>query len=312
MIWKLETYRPAIHYRIKAALKDGKITAYHIKEAAINSNAYSIIPNNFPAGAIPNYQFDAHLLKSNITTGAWRAPYTNFLAFAEQSFLDEVAQKLKVDETQLRIDLFNQAKPAWEALKAAEEQFKDDEEALAKAKDQLTPAGNYEPDRSIGVINLVKEKSNWNNQPDGVVQGICMYFSHRTYVAEVANVVLKDGKPHIDKVFAAIDCGLVVNPDAASNLAAGGVIDGIGHAMYGEFKFENGKPLANNFHQYHLIRMTEAPDVEVYFVPSEVHPTGLGEPTLPPAGGAVANALAKLTGNRIYNQPLVKEFDVVG
>ena len=97
-----------------------------------------------------------------------------------------------------------------------------------------------------------------------------MYFSHRTYVAEVANVVMKDGKPTIDKVYAAIDCGLVVNPDAATNLAAGGIIDGIGHAMYGDFQFENGKPLANNFHQYHLIRMTEAPEVEVHFVKSEI------------------------------------------
>ena len=306
------TYRPAIQYRIKAAIKDGKMTAYHIKEAAINQNIYNVFVNNFPAGAVENYQFDCHLLKSNITIGAWRAPYSNFLAFAEQSFLDEVAQELGIDETQFRIDLFENAKPSWDAHKEAEELHKGDEEALAKAKSKLSPTGNYEPERSIGVINLVKEKSNWGKQPKGVSQGICMYFSHRTYVAEVANVIMKDGKPTIDKVFAAVDCGLVVNPDAANNLATGGIVDGIGHAMYGDFTFENGKPSANNFHQYHLIRMSEVPEIEVHFVKSDIHPTGLGEPTLPPAGGAVANAMAKLTGNRIYNQPLVKEMDVAG
>ena len=80
------TYRPAIKYRIKASIKDGKITGYHLKEAAINSNMYGLIPNFFPAGCIPNYKVSTGNYKSNITTGAWRAPYTNFLAFAEQSF----------------------------------------------------------------------------------------------------------------------------------------------------------------------------------------------------------------------------------
>ncbi len=304
------TYRPAIQYRIKAAIKDGQITAYHLKEAAVNRNAYSVIADNFPAGAVDNYQFDAHVLESNITTGAWRAPYSNFLAFAEQSFLDEIATELGQDEIQLRVDLFKKAQANYDASMAVKEDYEDDGkfmEAMRKMN-----AGRYDPKRCIEVINLVKEKSNWGKQPKGVAQGICMYYSHYTYVAEVANVTMKDGKPSIDKVFCAIDCGLVVNPDAAENLAAGGVIDGIGHAMYGDFQFENGRPLANNFHQYHLIRMSEIPEVEVHFVKNDIKPTGLGEPTLPPAGGAVANAMAKLTGNRIYNQPLIKEFEVAG
>ena len=84
-------YRPAIKYRISAAIKDKKVVGYHLKEAAINDNMYGLIPNFFPAGAIDNYQVDVANYKSNITTGAWRAPYTNFLAFAEQSFFDELA-----------------------------------------------------------------------------------------------------------------------------------------------------------------------------------------------------------------------------
>ncbi|MGI9547895.1 MAG: molybdopterin cofactor-binding domain-containing protein, partial [Flavobacteriaceae bacterium] len=103
-------YRMAIKYRIKAGIKDGKITAYHLKEAAVNSNMYGLIPNFFPAGAIDNYQVDVASYKSNITTGAWRAPYTNFLAFAEQSFFDELAEIMEVDRVQLRLDLLQNVK----------------------------------------------------------------------------------------------------------------------------------------------------------------------------------------------------------
>ena len=304
------TYRPAIQYKIKAAIKDGKMTAYQLKEAAVNSNAYSVIADNFPAGAVEHYQFDAHLFNSNITTGAWRAPYSNFLAFAEQSFIDEIAAELGQDEIEFRIALFQQAQKNYDASMAIKEKMED--EAMFVEAMREANAGRYDPKRCIDVINLVKEKSNWGKQPEGVAQGICMYYSHYTYVAEVANVVMKAGKPTIEKVFCAVDCGLVVNPDAAENLAAGGVIDGIGHAMYGDFQFENDKPLSSNFHQYHLIRMSEVPEVEVHFVQNNIKPTGLGEPTLPPAGGAVANAFAKLTGNRIYNQPLSKTLDLVG
>ena len=306
------TYRPAIQYKIRAAIKNNQVVGYHLSESAVNSNMYDRLPNNFPAGAIPNYQVDNNALQSNITTGAWRAPYTNFLAFAEQSFLDELAKEMGMDEVQLRLDLLEKSKPAFEAHKAAEEKYKDDEAALAEAKKALPPTGNYEPDRMIGVIKLVQEKANWGKAAKGVSQGISVYFSHSTYVAEIANVMMKDGKPVIDKVTAAIDCGIVVNPLGAKNQAEGGIIDGIGHAMYGDLTFENGVPSANNFHQYRLIRMAEIPVVEVHFVKSDIHPTGLGEPTLPPAGGAVANAMAKATGERIYVQPFVKTSKILG
>jgi len=104
------TYRPAIKYRIAASLKDGKITGYHLKEAAINGNMYGLIPHFFPAGCIENYQVSTGNYKSNITTGAWRAPYTNFLAYAEQSFFDELAEELNIDPIQLRLHLLQKVK----------------------------------------------------------------------------------------------------------------------------------------------------------------------------------------------------------
>ncbi|QOD59736.1 xanthine dehydrogenase family protein molybdopterin-binding subunit [Polaribacter haliotis] len=277
------TYRPAIKYRIKAALKDGKVTGYHLKEAAVNGNMYGLIPNFFPAGCIPNYKVETGNYKSNITTGAWRAPYTNFLAFAEQSFFDELATELNVDAIQLRLDLLQNVKNT-------------DDKRI-----------EYSGQRMEDTIKLVREKSNWGKNSEGTYQGFAAYYSHNTHVAEVAEIELKDGIPVIKKVTVAVDCGVVVNPTGARNQVEGGVIDGIGHAMYSDFSFKDGKPEYKNFDTYRLIRMGETPKVDVHFVENNLSPTGLGEPGLPPAGGAVANAINAALGKRMYSQPFVNE-----
>jgi isoquinoline 1-oxidoreductase beta subunit len=118
--------------------------------------------------------------------------------------------------------------------------------------------------------------------------------------------VVENNQPRVQKVCCAVDCGIVVNPEAAINMIEGGTIDGIGHAMYGAMTFKDGKPDQNNFNSYRLIRHQEAPaEIEVYFVDNGIDPTGLGEPPLPPAIGALANALYKATGKRLYDQPFV-------
>ncbi len=276
-------YRPAIKYRIAAALKDGKISGYHLKEAAINSNMYGIIPDFFPAGCIPNYKVSTGNYQSNITTGAWRAPYTNFLAFAEQSFFDELANELNIDTIQLRLNL------------------------LQNVKGTTDKRIQYSGQRMEDTIKLVREKAKWGKTKQGVYQGFSAYYSHNTHVAEIADIVLKDGYPIIKKVTVAVDCGIVVNPTGAKNQVEGGVLDGIGHAMYSDFSFENGKPKYKNFDKYRLIRMQETPKVEVHFVQNDNDPTGLGEPGLPPAGGAVANAINAALGKRLYRQPFVNQ-----
>jgi len=103
-----------------------------------------------------------------------------------------------------------------------------------------------------------------------------------------------------------VDCGIVVNPLGAKNQIEGGVIDGIGHAMYGDLTFEDGEPQSKNFNQYRLIRINETPIVETHFIENGLSPTGLGEPALPPAGGAVANAIKAAKGIRLYKQPFSK------
>ncbi|MFT7051462.1 MAG: isoquinoline 1-oxidoreductase beta subunit [Psychroserpens sp.] len=278
----LGVYRPAISYRIAASIKDKKVTGYHLKEAAINSNMYGLIPHFFPAGAIKNYKVESGNYQSNITTGAWRAPYTNFLAFAEQSFFDELADLLETNPVQLRLDL------------------------LKNVKDGEDPNIQYSAKRMTDTIKLAAEKSNWGNTKEGVHQGFSAYYSHNTHVAEVVDITLKNGLPIIEKVTVAVDCGIVVNPTGAKNQIEGGVIDGIGHAMYGDFTFKNGKPQDVNFNTYRLIRMKETPTVNTYFVENDLSPTGLGEPGLPPAGGALANAIKAATGQILTKQPFLK------
>jgi isoquinoline 1-oxidoreductase beta subunit len=276
-------YRPASKYRFKAGLKDGKLTAYHLVGAGVNMGN-STREHNFPAGSVPNYKVESHRLKSNITTGAWRAPVTNFLACAEQTFIDEIAHEIGADPVQFRLGLLD------EVIKNPHGEFR------------------YEPKRMKGVIELAAEKSKWIHKEEGIYKGFSAYYSHNSYVAEVAKVRIVEGQLKIENVVCAVDCGILVNPLGAINQVQGGIIDGIGHAMYGDMTFENGKPQLTNFDKFRLIRMVESPSqIDVHFVESDVDPTGLGEPSLPPAAGALANALFAATGIRFYKQPFAKQ-----
>ncbi len=280
------SYRPAVRYRFEAALDAaGNLIGYKLRGVGINSGNPTR-ENNFPSGAVDNLLIDSVELKSPVTTGAWRAPITNFLAFAEQSFLDEVAFEANQDPVQFRLAL------------------------LDKAKKQPTGSIQYDIDRMRSVIQLAAEKSGWGKK--SVSQGFSVYFSHRSYVAQVAEVETKNNQPTLRKIYAASDCGIVVNKSGAEQQVRGGIVDGLGHAFFGNLTFKNGEPEQKNFNAFRLIRLREVPEIEVHFVDNGIDPTGLGEPALPPTGGAVANAFFKATGKRLYNQPFVKEEGLAG
>jgi isoquinoline 1-oxidoreductase beta subunit len=275
-------YRPTYSATYRAALDaNNNLLALHINAGGIPESP--LHENRFPAGAIDNYLAESWQIESNITIGAFRAPRSNFNASAEQSFLDELAEAMGKDPIDFRLELLDRAK-----------------------NNPVGKNNEYEADRYAGVLKLVKEKSQWGKPKPGVSRGISAYFCHNSYVAEVVDIVMQNGKHVIQNVYAAVDCGVVVNPDAAANMAEGAIVDGIGNALYGEMTFKDGVPQKNNFNAYRMIRHGEAPKaIEVHFVKNEKDPTGLGEPLFPPIFAAVANALYKATKKRYYNQPFL-------
>lgn len=282
-------YRPTYQATYRAALdENNKLLAIHIKAGGVPESP--LFANRFPAGSVDNYLAEEFSIDSNITIGAFRAPRSNFMAGAEQSFLDEVAEEMGKDPIDFRLELLNRAK-----------------------ENPVGETNDYDAERYAGVLALVKEKSGWGQNDARLHRGVSAYFCHNSYAAHVLDLTIENGKPVVQKVTCAIDCGIVVNPDAAANMAEGGIVDGIGNAFYGEMTFKEGVPQKNNFHQYRMIRMSEAPkEIEVHFVQNEIDPTGLGEPPFPPVFGALANAIYKATGERHYHQPFLGEKDVLG
>jgi isoquinoline 1-oxidoreductase beta subunit len=130
-------------------------------------------------------------------------------------------------------------------------------------------------------LKLVRDKSDWSKPPADVHRGVAAYFCHNTYVAEVLDLKIANNAPMVQKVYAAVDCGIVINPDAASNMGEGGIVDGIGNALFGEMTFAEGVPEKKNFDKYRLIRQKETPrSIDIHFVQNDHDPTGLGEPLI--------------------------------
>jgi isoquinoline 1-oxidoreductase beta subunit len=276
-------YRPAYSITYRAALDaNNHLTAFHVKGGGIPEPPL-LGATTFPAGAVDNFLAENYTINSNITTGSFRAPRNNFYAGAEQSFLDEVAELAGKDPIDFRLEL------------------------LERAKTNPVGSGNrYEADRYIGVLKLVREKSGWGKETPNIHRGVSLYFAHGSYVAQVLDLTIENGRPVVERVCNALDCGIVVNPDGAANQTEGCIVDGIGVAMYGGITFSEGVPDQNNLDSYEMIRFSDTPkSIDVHFVKNEISPTGLGEPPYPPLMGALANALYRATGKRHYHQPFI-------
>lgn len=286
MLWTREDdmqgdfYRPNGMFHYKAGIGDSnELESWYEIAVGVNARRPNS-PDNFPAGAVTNFRSDGKSLTSNIQTGPWRAPGHNVIAFASESFMDELAHAMKKDPVAFRLEL------------------------LDKAEHSPTGKVNYNINKFRSVINLVAEMSSWGKNQPGRFKGFSCYFSFNTYVAEVAEVSYTNNKLKVHKVWAAVNCGRVVNLSGAETQVQGAIIDGLGHAWYNEITFDKGEAQQKNFHTYKFLRMQDAPlDVEVKFVPTEDDPTGLGEPGLPPAAPAVCNAIFAATGKRIKKLP---------
>jgi isoquinoline 1-oxidoreductase beta subunit len=274
-------YRPMGMYRYRAAIDSKKeLAAWYLIAVGVNQGN-AARENSFPAGAVPNFQVDTHNFESKITVGPWRAPNHNFIAFTEESFIDEIAHELKKDPVAFRLEL------------------------LDRAKNNQFGKVDYDVERYKAVVKMAAEMGNWGKQGENnIYKGFGAHFSFGTYVAQVADISIVQGKVKVNKVYCAVDCGRVINYAGAENQIEGGIVDGIGHALFGELTFDKGMAEQKNFNSYKMIRMADAPEIEVQFVKNEITPMGLGEPCLPPVCAAVANAIFAATGQRVRKFPV--------
>jgi isoquinoline 1-oxidoreductase subunit beta len=274
-------YRPAEMYRYRAALSADKLLSWHQSGIGIGRGVRG---DSYVAGALANYRSEGQGLTSNTPTGWWRAPGANTLAFAAESFMDEVCSALKVDPVAFRLELFKKAK----------------QEPIGRI--------GYDPDKYKTVVELVAKMCNWGTTPAGIFRGFSTWFSFGSYVAQVVEVKMVNAKPRIVKVLCAVNCGRVINLSGAENQVQGAIVDGICHSMFPKITFVDGAVVETNFDNYQFLRMTDTPlDIEVKFVESDEAPMGLGEPALPPVAAAVANAIYAATGKRIRKMPFAEQ-----
>lgn len=291
-----DDYRPPAYHYFKASLDgNGKLTAFRDMVASYGN--VSVVPTGeFPRGFVDNFWVsDSQFGPFNIPTGAMRAPAFNGTSFVMQSFIDEIAVAAGKDPLQYRLDLLNSP-------------------TTYKPPTNRTGANApFNAARAKAVLEAVRDMSDWNNRsklPKGSGMGVSFQYAHSGYVAYVCKVSVDASKKlKVDNAWAAVDIGeQIVNASEAENLVQGGFVEGMSHLMAWEITIENGAVVQTNFNQYQPTRMKQvAPgQIQVKFLKSDYTPTGLGEPSLPPAPAAICNAIYAATGIRIRHLPIAK------
>ncbi len=281
----------------------GQVTAWHDhfvtfanrieqdgKSSLVPGSGASLAGDEFPGRWVQNCLIEQTPIECSIPMGPWRAPGSNVFAWVIQSFVDELAHAAGRDPLDFRLDLLGEK-----------------DIVPGTGKDDLP----YNVARMKNVLREVARRADWGKAtlPRGRGQGIACHFSHRGYIAQVAEVtVSQKGELKLDRVVVVADIGSqIINPSGAENQVEGSVIDGLSTLMYCELTLEKGRIVQSNFNDYPLLRMPTAPPrIDVHFVKTDYPVTGLGEPTLPPLAPAVCNAIFAATGKRVRQLPLTR------
>ncbi len=281
-------YRPMWTNRLRAMLgRDGKIHAWHHTIVGQSIMAGTIFQGMVKNGVDPtsvegaadmpydaaNVRVDLCTTTAPVTVQWWRSVGHSNTAFAVESFIDECAAGAGVDPLEYRRSLLT---------------------------------GPNES-RHRAVLEMLAAKSGWGGPlPAGRARGMALHASFGSVVGEVAEVSMQDGRPRVHRVVAVIHCGLAVNPQMIAAQIESAVNYGLSAALYVEITYTGGKPDQSNFDNYAVVRISEAPTVEVHIVPSEDAPTGVGEPGTPPIAPSLANAIFALTGKRVRRLPMIR------
>jgi len=294
-----EYYRPAGFHYYKAGLDgEGKLIAFRdhfvtfTPDGEKASDSADMPPNEFPAGYVPNLELGVSMMQLGVPTGPLRAPGDNAIAYAFQSFLHEVALAAGKDPIEFLLELYGPPRVIHNPPSPM----------------RFMRLPEFDTGRVRGVLEQVRDVSGWGKRklPERTGMGVAFYYSHLGYVAEVVQAsVAPEGIVKVDKVWAVADVGRqIVNPSGALNQAQGAILDGISAALGQEITIDRGRVVQANFNSFNLLRMNQAPPVEVHFRITDNMVTGLGEPALPASIPALCNAIYAATGKRIRKLPI--------